>query len=258
MTLEERRAAEFFVHLMRANLNVPAERSRLRHELYEQLMQIGHIDIVPSMRIRGMDWHGTLPLGAFPDDPDDVDEDRILRPLFDRILDHLRDVCGLLVAQLAARFGLTGLPVPTSVTVEFQRQDDGSIVATVHAQDYLTDLFWLRFLPLLQLKPCPFVLCDQCSNPFVRADKGPTPKYCSKSCKDKSIPFASRRADYMRERRQTERAQQLRLARDAIRQDKIEQEQRELLSKALPQKSRRALVQLLNEARRRQKRSKLT
>lgn len=258
MTLDERRTAEFFVHLSRADLHVPAERSRLRHELWEQLARIGHIDIAPPMGDgifpnKGM--YATVDLYA----DDDVDEDRVLRLLFDRILDRLHGVCKVLFSILLPETsGLTGIPLSATVQVQFKRQDDGSIVATVYSQDSLSDLFWQGFLPLLQRKPSPFVICEwwQCMKPFVRKDKGVTPKYCSPSCKERGIPFASRRAEYMRKRRQSEHEKQLQLAWDAIRKGQSEEEQIALLSKALPQKSRRACVQLLNKARRRQKRTK--
>ena len=257
MTPEERRTAEFFEHLMRANLKVPAERAKLRHELWKRLSQIGHIDISPPMTDDLMPEHRGENISSILelDTDEDLDEDRVLRPLFNRILYRLRGVSKGILTFLHPDGGLNGIPLKTTVVVRFHRQDDGSIVAAVHSQDYLSDLFWQGLMPLFQLKPCPFVICDQCFKPFLRKEKGVKPKYCSKACKEKSIPFASRRTEYMQERRQREREKRLRLARDAIRQGRSEQERMESLSKAFPQKSRRALAQLLNKARQKQRRT---
>jgi hypothetical protein len=121
-----------------------------------------------------------------------------------------------------------------------------------------SDVVWQYLLLLLRKWPFPFGMCPVCDHVFAQAGRGKPRQYCSNRCKAKGIPSYARRSAYQSERRQRRRNEKLQLARDVIRQTQSEQGQLKELSKELPQKSRRALMQLLNKARLKQRRTKRT
>jgi len=109
-----------------------------------------------------------------------------------------------------------------------------------------------KLFDLLKEKRFPFGLCIVCHKVFVQSNKGKSRRYCSEPCKAKGVPSAAKRTEYVREQRQKQRRQELRMVKDILRKW-TEGERWQKLQKAFPKKTRRQLLYLMKKAQQKQK-----
>jgi hypothetical protein len=288
MTEQERHAAKFFARLLNADLSSPTEDWDGIIEDYAKLHGVsaselqrsdlrGRLDRIPydvtgvpqwlEAKATGKKLPPTMSKQEFDDTLKYMVEEEgltqyanysykeeayaVKEPL---VLPRLRKI------QKAVRLSVGGLLDPDyrrgflqlDTQYRFFTKYDYSVYppkSEIHWRGY--DIVQHFLLPLLRHRPFPFARCPVCKQVFTHAGRGKPRKYCSESCKAKGIPSAAKRTEYQSMRRQRRRDEQLKLARRALRQARSQQEQIESLSKTFPQKSRRALVQLLNKARQR-------
>jgi hypothetical protein len=107
---------------------------------------------------------------------------------------------------------------------------------------------WVRreFWGLLNEVPFPFSRCAVCARVSVPPRKGKPRRYCSESCKGKGVPSAAKRPAYIRAQRRKRKKAELLDAERIVRAWPPE-EQRRMLERAFPKKSRRQLHYLLKE-----------
>lgn len=93
----------------------------------------------------------------------------------------------------------------------------------------------------------PFGRCPICNQVFFRPRRGKPRRFCSEKCKIRGIPFAARRGEYVRGRRQRIREGEIAIALEVVNtSSKTERFRR--LQKRLKRKSRPQLLYLLRQA----------
>jgi len=132
--------------------------------------------------------------------------------------------------------------------------ESGAVRQTRQHQEFSTQLaarLLAELLRFLRRKPFPFRRCRICKKVMVQAVRGKPKLYCSEVCRSKGIPFAAKRTEHVRERRREKRQEEIENVRRIL-QAWPEDEQWKMIHKVFPDKSRRALVQLVNKAKQQQ------
>jgi hypothetical protein len=132
--------------------------------------------------------------------------------------------------------------------------ESGEVRQTRQHQEFSTRLaarLLVELLRFLHRKPFPLRRCRICKKVMVQAVRGKPKQYCSEVCRSKGIPFAAKRTEHVRERRREKRQEEIENVRRIL-QAWPEGEQWKMIHKVFPDKSRRALVQLVNKAKHQQ------
>jgi hypothetical protein len=134
-------------------------------------------------------------------------------------------------------------------------QRDGRLQAgwsRVSAMPLLGEFNYYVWIASVRKQRCPFGRCPMCEVVFVQPDRGRLRRYCSERCKAKGIPSAAKRTEYVKQRRQRRRKEDIDTTRRVLRAW-MKAEHYARLQKEFPRKSRRELLYLMKRARERGK-----